>query len=161
VTINGVAMASQLAWISDDQKAVMDVGLMSLISQGERTPAKAYANAFHIARSLFAVRMKAIHERYELLVLPTMPRIAFAVGLDYPGEQDGSWRADWTPFTFPFNLTGQPACSIPCGISSDGLPIGMQIVGPVRGEVAVLQAARAYEQDRPIASLPWPSMAIS
>jgi aspartyl-tRNA(Asn)/glutamyl-tRNA(Gln) amidotransferase subunit A len=153
VTINGVAMASKLSWVSNDQKKLMDVGLVSLISYGERAAAKDYAYAFHIARSAFAARMKAIHERCDLLVLPTMPRVAFPVGLDYPGKQDGSWRADWTPFTFPFNLTGQPACSIPCGISSDGLPIGMQIVGPVRGELAVLQVARAYENARPVRGL--------
>jgi aspartyl-tRNA(Asn)/glutamyl-tRNA(Gln) amidotransferase subunit A len=152
--INGVAMASSLSWLTDEQKRLMDVGLVSLISYGERTPAKDYAHAYHIARSDFAARMKAIHNRFDLLVLPTMPCVAFGVGLDYPGVQDGSWRADWTPFTFPFNLTGQPACSIPCGMSSDGLPIGMQIVGPVQAELAVLQAARAYEIVRPIPALP-------
>jgi aspartyl-tRNA(Asn)/glutamyl-tRNA(Gln) amidotransferase subunit A len=148
-TINGVAMATYLSWVSDDQKVLMDAGLLSLISYGERTPAKDYAYAYHIARSDFGARMKAIHKKYDLLVLPTMPQVAFDVGLDYPGEQDGSWKANWTPFTFPFNLTGQPACSIPCGISSEGLPVGMQIVGPVRGELAVLQAARAYESAKP------------
>ena len=153
VTINGAAMASHLAWATDEQKVLMDVGLASLISYGERTPAKDYVTAFHVARSAFGATMKELHARYDLLVLPTMPRVAFEVGQDYPGKQDGSWRADWTPFTFPFNLTGQPACSIPCGTSSDGLPIGMQIVGPVRGELAVLQAARAYERTHPIPRL--------
>jgi aspartyl-tRNA(Asn)/glutamyl-tRNA(Gln) amidotransferase subunit A len=56
----------------------------------------------------------------------------------------------WTPFSYPFNLTQQPACTIPCGLTSDGLPIGMQLVGSMFGEALVLRAARAYEQTRPI-----------
>ena len=56
----------------------------------------------------------------------------------------------WTPFSYPFNLTQQPACSIPCGLTKDGLPIGLQIVGPMFGDALVLRAARAYEKLRPI-----------
>ena len=57
----------------------------------------------------------------------------------------------WTPFSYPFNLTQQPACTIPCGLTSDGLPIGLQLVGPMFGDALVLRAARAYESVRPIA----------
>ena len=56
----------------------------------------------------------------------------------------------WTPFSYPFNLTQQPACSIPCGLDADGLPIGLQIVGPMFGDALVLRAARAYEAIHPI-----------
>jgi len=56
----------------------------------------------------------------------------------------------WTPFSYPFNLTQQPACTIPCGLTSDGLPIGLQFVGPMFGDALVLRAARAYENVRPI-----------
>ena len=62
----------------------------------------------------------------------------------------------WTPFSYPFNLTQQPAITIPCGLTSDGLPIGMQLVGPMFDDALVLRAARAYEQARPI---PRPSIA--
>ncbi len=57
----------------------------------------------------------------------------------------------WTPFSYPFNLTQQPACSMPCGLTSDGLPIGLQLVGPMFGDALVLRAARAYESAHPIA----------
>ena len=56
----------------------------------------------------------------------------------------------WTPFSYPFNLTQQPACTIPCGLTSDGLPIGMQLVGPMFNDALVLRGARAYETARPI-----------
>ena len=47
----------------------------------------------------------------------------------------------WTPFSYPFNLTQQPACTIPCGLTSDGLPIGLQLVGPMFADALVLRAA--------------------
>ena len=73
---------------------------------------------------------------------------AFAVGREYP---EGSKRwTDWTPFTYPFNLTGQPAASIPCGFTKAGLPVGLQIVGPRYADALVLRAARAFESIRPI-----------
>ena len=57
----------------------------------------------------------------------------------------------WTPFSYPFNLSQQPACTIPCGLTRAGLPIGLQFVGPMFGDALVLRAARAYESVRPIA----------
>jgi aspartyl-tRNA(Asn)/glutamyl-tRNA(Gln) amidotransferase subunit A len=56
----------------------------------------------------------------------------------------------WTPFSYPFNLTQQPACTIPCGLTRDGLPIGLQIVGPMFADALVLRAARAFETTRPL-----------
>ena len=58
---------------------------------------------------------------------------------------------DWTPFTYPFNLTRQPAAVVPCGFTAAGLPVALQIVGPLYGDAAVLQAAHAFELARPIA----------
>ena len=57
---------------------------------------------------------------------------------------------DWTPFTYPFNLTQQPAATIPCGFTKQGLPVGLQIVGPRYADALVLRAARAFETARPI-----------
>jgi aspartyl-tRNA(Asn)/glutamyl-tRNA(Gln) amidotransferase subunit A len=61
----------------------------------------------------------------------------------------------WTPFTFPFNLTQQPAASIPCGLTNGGLPVGLHIIGPKYAEARVLQAARAFEAAHP---LPMPDL---
>jgi aspartyl-tRNA(Asn)/glutamyl-tRNA(Gln) amidotransferase subunit A len=52
----------------------------------------------------------------------------------------------WTPFTYPFNMTQQPAASVPCGFTSDGLPVGLQIVGPRWSDATVLAAGHAYQQ---------------
>jgi aspartyl-tRNA(Asn)/glutamyl-tRNA(Gln) amidotransferase subunit A len=94
--------------------------------------------------------MLAFFQDWDLLLTPTMPIAAFAAGIDYPPQADrGEWN-DWTPFTYPFNLTRQPAISVPCGFTKAGLPVGLQIVGPVLGDHRVLRAARAFEQLQPI-----------
>jgi aspartyl-tRNA(Asn)/glutamyl-tRNA(Gln) amidotransferase subunit A len=82
-------------------------------------------------------------------VTPTLAVAAFDVGLEFPPGKK-RW-IDWTPFTYPFNLTQQPAASIPCGLTKDGLPVGLHIVGPRYGDALVLRAARAFETARPIA----------
>ena len=94
-------------------------------------------------------RMSCFLDEWDLLVTPTMPIPAFEAGRDVPeGWPERGWPS-WTPFTFPFNLTQQPAASVPCGFTADGLPIGLQIVGPRHGDALVLRAARAYEAAHP------------
>jgi aspartyl-tRNA(Asn)/glutamyl-tRNA(Gln) amidotransferase subunit A len=90
----------------------------------------------------------ALHARYDALVTPAMPIPAFAAGQDLSEPGQRTWM-DWSPFSYPFNMTGQPAASIPCGFAADGLPVGLQIVGPQHGETIVLRIARAYERAMP------------
>jgi aspartyl-tRNA(Asn)/glutamyl-tRNA(Gln) amidotransferase subunit A len=91
------------------------------------------------------VLMGRLHERYDLLVTPTLPIPAFEAGREVPpGWQSPRWTS-WTPFTYPFNLTQQPAASVPCGFTSDGLPVGLHVVGPRYAEGRVLAACKAYE----------------
>ncbi|XAS68153.1 amidase [Micrococcaceae bacterium Sec5.7] len=98
-----------------------------------------------------AVRMRLgkemglLHERYDLLVTPTLPIPAFEAGRDVPaGWHSEDWTS-WTPYTYPFNLTQQPAISVPCGFTAEGLPVGLQLVGPRHGDARVLSAAAAYQ----------------
>jgi len=102
------------------------------------------------------VRMGAFHETFDLLVTPTMPIAAFPKGQEAPSGWGSQHWTSWTPYTYPFNMTQQPAASVPCGFTSAGLPVGLQIVGPRHADRAVLRAARAYERaaawptDRPV-----------
>ena len=90
--------------------------------------------------------MGRFHETYDLLLTPTLPITAFPRGRDVPqGWQSVDWTS-WTPYTYPFNMTQQPAASVPCGFTSSGLPVGLQIVGPRHADALVLRAARAYER---------------
>jgi aspartyl-tRNA(Asn)/glutamyl-tRNA(Gln) amidotransferase subunit A len=93
--------------------------------------------------------MNRFHKRYDLLLTPMMPLPAFQAGVEVPPEDEGGRWTDWSPFSYPFNLTQQPAASVPCGFTKAGLPVGLQIVGARYAETAVLKAARAYEKARP------------
>jgi aspartyl-tRNA(Asn)/glutamyl-tRNA(Gln) amidotransferase subunit A len=94
-------------------------------------------------------RMGRFHRTYDLLLTPTLPITAFPKGADVPpGWHSSDWTS-WTPYSYPFNLTQQPAITVPCGLSSGGLPIGLQLVGPMFADALVLRAAHAYERLHP------------
>ena len=95
--------------------------------------------------------MSMFHQNYDVLLTPAMPITAFEVNRIAPeGWPDQCNWVKWSPFTYPFNLTQQPAASIPCGFSSDGLPVGLQIVAAKYRDDLVLRTARAYESAVPI-----------
>jgi aspartyl-tRNA(Asn)/glutamyl-tRNA(Gln) amidotransferase subunit A len=87
---------------------------------------------------------------YDLLITPAVSIPAFDAKPAGHSPMNPEAMLGWTPFSYPFNLTQQPACSIPCGLTCDGLPIGLQIVGPMFADGLVLRAARAYEKIHPI-----------
>ena len=92
-----------------------------------------------------------LFETYDLLLTPTMPTEAFGAKGPPPSEIDGHpipllWAV---AFTYPFNLSGHPAASVPAGLTESGLPVGLQIIGPHYREDLVLQTAHAFEQARP------------
>lgn len=95
--------------------------------------------------ALLGITMGAFHEQHNLLLTPTMPIPAFEAGHDVPPGSGMTHWAQWTPFTYPFNMTQQPAISIPCGTTSAGLPVGLQIIGPRHSDDLVLAAARWVE----------------
>ena len=140
--------ANALRAYSAEQQALMDPGLREIAAAGAKLPLMDYLAAVK-EREQLGVRMNRFHETWDLLLTPTLPLAAFAAGVEVPVKTDGSHWTDWTPFTYPFNLTRQPAATVPCGLTSAGLPAGLQIIGPSHGDVAVLRAARAYEKLRP------------
>ena len=83
---------------------------------------------------------------YDALLTPTMPITAFEAGQLQPGAGggEGKW-VNWTPFTYPFNLTRQPAASIPCGVAGNGMPVGLQVVGKMFEDAKVLRICQAAE----------------
>ena len=103
-------------------------------------------------RKAFSNAMARVMADCDILLTPTVPIVAFAADADGPGSIDGVavGPTGWSPFTSPFNLTGQPAASIPCGLV-DGLPVGLQIVGPHLGDTIVMEVAAAFEAVHPAA----------
>lgn len=136
--------ATLLAPLGPEQRARMDPGLVAIADQGAAISAVDHLRALAVRNDL-GVRMGAFHERFDLLLTPTLPITAFAAGVEVPdGWPHARWTT-WTPFTYPFNLTQQPAVSIPCGLHR-GLPVGLQIIGPRHADAAVLAAAHAFQQ---------------
>jgi aspartyl-tRNA(Asn)/glutamyl-tRNA(Gln) amidotransferase subunit A len=130
--------------------------LRETIEQGARWSAIDWAEALGRRTALYR-RVQALFSRCDVLVSPTLSRPALALHHDphapisIGGEVAGSIRGAWYPYTWPFNLSGHPAISLPCGWSSDGLPIGLQIVGPWYADRRVLALAERLERARPCA----------
>jgi aspartyl-tRNA(Asn)/glutamyl-tRNA(Gln) amidotransferase subunit A len=141
--------ANALRGYTPEQQALMDPGLREIAAAGAKLPLMDYLAAVK-AREQLGVRMNRFHESFDLLLTPTLPLAAFTAGVEVPNKADGSRWVDWTPFSYPFNLTRQPAATVPCGLTAGGLPAALQIIGPSFGDAAVLRAARAFEKLMPV-----------
>lgn len=128
----------------EDMKKLLDPGLRRMSDEGVAITKKEYLEA-SLARGAYGSAMRQFMEKFDFLVTPTLATTAFDVGKLSPLDDDGNAWMAWTPFSVPFNLTQQPAASVPCGFSSDGLPVGLQIVGQMYNDVGVLAASYAYE----------------
>jgi aspartyl-tRNA(Asn)/glutamyl-tRNA(Gln) amidotransferase subunit A len=139
--------ASHAALVRDfdgAQLAALDPGLLRLVISAQAISAIELQAAYAEMRAL-SQRMQSFHREYDLLLTPTIPITAFAAGVDTPDATRFPQWFDWTPLTWPFNLTRQPAASVPCGFVG-GLPIGLQIVGPMFAEPNIFCASRCVEQ---------------
>jgi aspartyl-tRNA(Asn)/glutamyl-tRNA(Gln) amidotransferase subunit A len=147
-TLWAAGAAQLLKAIPTERRALIDPGLDATARDGERISAVDYLEA-DLVRNALGRQMAAFHLTYDLLLTPMMPVSALPVGQDLNDPATERHWIDWSPFSYPFNLTRQPAASIPCGLTSAGLPIGLQIVGPLYADDRVLRAARAFEATQP------------
>lgn len=130
---------------SAKQRKLMDPGLLRAAALGAEQSQTDYVIA-NQQRAELGVTINHIFGKYDLLLTPTMPAPAFKVGLNTPSGGDDV-SLGWTPFTFTFNLSRNPAASVPCGLTRAGLPIGLQIVGAHYADALVLRAARIFERE--------------
>ncbi len=130
-------------------KHVTEPDLIAAAERGRKLGAGDVIKAEAQRRNLIAA-LAEIHEDYDLLVCPTVCVAPFGAGRDKPHGWDARPDTSWMDLTFPFDLTGQPAISVPCGFTADRRPVGLQIVGPRSADALVLRAARAYEMANPI-----------
>jgi aspartyl-tRNA(Asn)/glutamyl-tRNA(Gln) amidotransferase subunit A len=118
-----------------------------LLEAGLFFPAVDYLKALRMRRTIRAAWSK-VFSKVDCLVTPTSPLVATRFGqqtADLPGGAKPLVRA-YLDLTLPFNLSGHPAINVPCGLSSDGLPIGMQVVGKPFGEGTILRVAHQFQQ---------------
>ncbi|MBA7689477.1 Glutamyl-tRNA(Gln) amidotransferase subunit A, chloroplastic/mitochondrial [subsurface metagenome] len=143
----------------------MEPDFVELINRGLSYTAKELMIA-EIQREMIYADICRAFRKIDILITPTLACTAFKLGKSIPIELGKSIPIEtmktgviiegknmtltgWLPFTYPFNMSGHPAASIPCGWSSDGLPIGMQIVGKRFDELTVLQVSKAFEEVAP------------
>lgn len=140
------------AWLvnqmPEEKSRLMDPGLLAIAESGRKLSILdlVEANALKIE---LGVSMARFHEKYDLLLTPQMPLEAFEAGKNFPEGRDMGEFLDWCPFTYPFNLTMQPAASVPCGFGDEGMPIAFQLVAARYNDSTVLRAARSYEKNFP------------
>ena len=142
------AAANAVRTESKARRRFLDHGLIEIVEEGERLRAVDVIEAER-ARGRYAVAMGQIFDRHDLLVTPTLPIPAFEVGLEVPRDWPHDRWFTWTPFTYPFNLTRQPALTVPCGFTGAGLPAGLQIVGRYGDDHRVLRTGAAYQDAFP------------
>lgn len=127
---------------------ILDPGVAKALSGAiDQTMDDYYASVF--ARYDLREGMRAFFDKYDLLLSPALPVPAFDTGLDHPPDMADENIISWVKYTYPFNLTGQPAASVPVGFTQDGLPVGLQIAAGALREADILAAAAALEAARP------------
>ena len=142
--------------VAESDRGAMDPLVSRVLAQAEAIGRNELIEALRV-REMLAANMRAFHETWDILLTPTMAVPPFPIGTG-PGPQDEHWYQIggkiWSPYTFAFNMTQQPAASIPCGLTGEGsaeapgLPIGLQIVAAPFRDSLVLRAASAYEAAR-------------
>jgi len=149
-----VGIASRLLDRARERPDWIESTLMRIILNGSAISAVEHGKAL-LARAVFYEAVRQFFETYDLLLTPTMPVAAWSAE---PGPNEGPREIgghatptmfDRIPFTYPFNLTGHPAATVPCGFTGEGLPVGLQIVGRHHADASVLRAAAAFESLQP------------
>ena len=137
------------------QQALTDPDFKSQAQLG----AELDANAIHALtqrRGVLGSHLRQFMQRFDLILTPSTAVTAFKALPAGHSVMNSAAMLGWTPFSYPFNLSQQPAISLPCGLTLDGLPMGVQLVGTMFGDAKLLQAAQAlqacYPMQRPVLS---------
>lgn len=134
---------ARLKDVPREQWDLVEPGFRELAEEGMSVSGEALHKA-EVARAKLYERMAELHERFPILVTATTPHTAPAADVIYNGADYDRWD-DAVPYTVPFNLTGQPAASLPCALSPEGLPIGLQVVGSRFADELVMRVCQAFE----------------
>ncbi len=131
--------------LPQDRLDLVDKGLLDAAQKGTQLDIGAHYGAI-FARQRFGEKLQALVQRYHALITPTLPILAFEVGREFPEGRDYQSWFEWACFLYPFNLSRQPAASVPIGFSIGGLPIGAQVIGALYDDAQVVAVARAIER---------------
>ncbi len=152
-----VALGMAVAPMTAGQRALLDPPMLAIAERGFGLSAIGLRQVERL-REAFARRMCLLHRDYDLLLTPQLAVPAFEAGHEVPPGTDRTRWWEWSPFTYPFNLSQQPAATVPCGFTRSGLPVALQLVGDKFRDAGVLRAARAFETAHPFV-MPKPGLA--
>jgi aspartyl-tRNA(Asn)/glutamyl-tRNA(Gln) amidotransferase subunit A len=142
VVIATTAHAARLEATAAQWGDKITASLRQSIARGLSYSAAAWQRASD-RRSVLFRAVQRLFESYDVIVTPTMN--APPVGLDAGGSIESEMYAEWAGYLYPFNLTGNPALSVPCGFTASGLPVGLQLVGAYHDEQRLIDIALAIE----------------
>lgn len=146
----GLANAFRLFGFTAADEAIMHPTLLEYVAAGRATSLLDYLEAQE-KREQLGAQMREIYRDYDLLITPTVPLPSHGAEEEQSSDPRYSHITNALALTSPFNLTKQPAASVPIGLNADGLPVGMQVVGPLYGEFEILRLCQAYEVAHPFA----------
>lgn len=149
-TINHTVWVTRFGEWARERPHDLSPSLLQQLELAKHVTGVEYQRAMFDRTRLFR-HVQALLQENDFLAMPTLSRTAVAIDqdlfgtLDIDGQSYPEVRANWFPWTMPFNLSGHPAITLPCGFDVDGLPIGVQLVGRFRGEADLLHAASLLE----------------
>lgn len=149
-TINHTVWQTRFGQMAQEHPEKLTPSLLQQLALAKDYTAADYQRANFTRTRLFR-HVQQLLQGHDLIAVPTLSRTALPIDqdlfgpLEIDGQTYGEVRANWFPWTMPFNLTGHPAITLPCGFGSDGLPIGLQLVGRLRGEAELVHAAALFE----------------
>ena len=131
-----------------NNRDIIDPTLVDMLASAlDQTIDEYYRSVF--ARYEFREQMRKFFDDFDLLLTPTLPVPAFDADLQKPPELPEKNIVNWISYTYPMNLCGLPSASLPCGLTRDGLPVGLQLTGRLNRETDIFRAASAFEVVRP------------
>jgi aspartyl-tRNA(Asn)/glutamyl-tRNA(Gln) amidotransferase subunit A len=132
----------------ETRRELIDPAVANILEQALRQELRGYYNKV-FERYALRDALRPFFERYDILLSPVLPVTSLDVGKNVPDHLPDRDLVSWVYYTYPFNLTGQPAATVCAGIAADGMPVGLQVVGRALGEADVVRAAAAYEGGQP------------
>lgn len=138
--------AKVVSSLSLKEQRLLDPGFLEISLEGNNIPIVEYMKAVDYRANL-GQKMQEFHSKYDILITPTLPNVAFKAGQNTESSEQKHWM-EWTPFSYPFNMTQQPALSIPCG-QLQGLPVGLQIIADRGNDLLAINVAKHIERTFP------------
>ena len=139
-------VGTRLKSVIENSPALIDPAVLEVLKVAINQKMNDYYSLV-FQRYAFREKMRIFFEQYDLLITPTLPCVAFEVGLNVPKNMPDKNIVSWVTYTYPFNLTGQPAASINAGFTKENLPVGMQVIGKNNCEIDVLNFCKQFEDN--------------